>query len=206
VSTIFIILYLTIWINLLIGITLIRKKNKFADKMNKLFVNKHIQKFQYPPFKNLLKLWIAKKYIYTSLTFILLIIVPAVVIYFLLGLILLSPFLSIIQGFTVGNIISNYDKKSMIWAIIVCIFEFGYWALSGALGIYVTISILFNKISFSDSLSNCIEILFSMYWIPLILFIMGNAFLEVAGPIYWNIKGIVSLEDLSKVKYTNENT
>ncbi|MCK4561016.1 MAG: hypothetical protein KAV45_14650 [Calditrichia bacterium] len=174
--------------------------------MNKLFVKKQIQKFQYPPFKNLLNLWIAKKYMYTSLTFILIIIIPAVFIYFLLGIILFSPFLSIIQGFTVGNIISNFDKKSMIWAIIVGVFEFGYWSLSGALGIYVTISILSSEISFIDSLSNCVEILFSVYWIPLIFFIIGNAFLEVAGPVYWNIKGVISLEDLSKAQNIYENT
>lgn len=178
-----------------------RNKNKFSVRLHELFVKKQIQKFQYPPFKNLLKLWISNKYLLTSITFILIIIIPAVIIFFLLGIILVTPLLAIVQGFTVGNLIGNFKTKEMYWAIIVGMFEFGYWALSGALGIFVTLGFLYYEMSFGESLSNSVNILFSGYWIPLVICIIINAFGEVAGPIYWKIKVPISLEALSKGQY-----
>jgi len=206
VYIIFSVIYSIIWISLLIGIVLIKYKIKIAIKLHELFIKKQIQKFQYPPFKNLLKLWISNKYLLASVTFILIIIIPAVILFFLLGILLVSPLLAIIQGFTVGILIGNFKKKEMYWAVIVGMFEFGYWALSGALGISVTFGYLFNGISFSDSLSNCINNIFSEYWIPLIICIIGNAFGEVAGPIYLNIKSPISLTTLSQGININENT
>jgi len=204
--TIFIILYSIIWVDIIIGITLIRKKNKYAEKMHKLFLNKQIQKFRYPPFKDLLKLWIAKKFLLTSITFILIIIIPVVFLYFLLGIILITPLLSIIQGLTVGILIGYFDRKHMYWAVIVGMFEFGYWALSGALGIYVATGFLLNDMSFIESLLNGVDILFSGYWIPIAICILVNAFGEVAGPIYWDMKSPISLEVLSQGTYINDDT
>ncbi len=206
VYTIFLIIYAIIWISLSVGIVLIKYENKFSKKMHDLIIKKQIRKFQYPPFKNLLKLWISNKYLLTSITFILIIIIPAVILFFLLGIFLVSPILAIVQGFTVGNIIGNFKSKEMYWAIIVGIFEFGYWALSGALGIFVTLGLLYYKMSFGESLSNSVNILFSGYWIPLVICIIINAFGEVAGPIYWKIKVPIGLEALSKGENINENT
>ncbi len=203
---IFFIVYLIIWVTLAIGIVLMRNSNKFALKMHKLFLNGQIKKFQYPPFKNLLKVWLDNKYLTTSITFIFLIIIPAVILFFFCGIILITPILSIIQGFTVGILIGNFDKKNMLWAVIVGIFEFGYWALSGALGVFITLGFLFKDISFTDSFFNGIGVLYSGYWIPLVVCVLGNAFLEVAGPIYWNMTGLISLENLSQGKYINDDT
>ena len=169
--------------------------------MHEVFIKRQIQKFQYPPFKNLLKLWIANKFFLASVTFISIIIIPAVVFFFLLGIILISPVLAVIQGFTVGNIIGDFKTKEMIWALTVGLFEFGYWALSGALGVSVSLSYLLYEKSFLVSLSNCINDLSSVYWLPLAICIVFNAFGEVAGPIYLNIKSPVSLEMLSQGKY-----
>jgi hypothetical protein len=206
VYIIFFSIYSIIWVSLFIGIILMRYRNKFSERLHEIFVKRQIQKFQYPPFKNLLKLWISNKYLITSITFIIIIIIPAVIMFFLLGILLLSPFLAIIQGFTVGNLISNFKSKEMTWAILVGIFEFGYWALSGALGISVTAEYLLFDKSFFDSLSTFVNNLYAEYWLPLIIFICCNAFGEVAGPIYFNIKSPISLTTLSKGISVNENT
>lgn len=181
-------------------------KNKFAERLHEVLIKRQVQKFQYPPFKNLLKLWVSNRFIITSITFIIIIIIPAAIMFFLLGILLLSPFLAIIQGFTVGNLISNFKSKEMVWAILVSIFEFGYWALSGALGISVTAEYLLFEKSFFSALSTFVNNLYSEYWLPLLIFICGNAFGEVAGPIYFNIKSPISLTTLSKGIPVNDNT
>ena len=198
IYTIFIILYFIIWFSLLVGIVLIKQKSKLGLKLHALFVKRQIQKFQYPPFKQLVKLWVKNKFLLSSITFIVIIIIPATVLFFLLGIMLLSPILAIVQGFTVGILIGNFGKKDMWWAVIVGMFEFGYWALSGALGIFVSFACLFDGISFFESLAGSINTILSGYWIPLIICILGNAFGEVAGPIYLNLKSPISLITLSR--------
>ena len=198
IYTIFIILYFIIWFSLLVGIVLIKQKSKLGLKLHALFVKRQIQKFQYPPFKQLVKLWVKNKFLLSSITFIVIIIIPATVLFFLLGIMLLSPILAIVQGFTVGILIGNFGKKDMWWAVIVGMFEFGYWALSGALGIFVSFACLFEGISFFESLAGSINTILSGYWIPLIICILGNAFGEVAGPIYLNLKSPISLITLSR--------
>ena len=198
VYTIFFVIYFIIWVSLLVGVDLIKRKNKKAERLYSLLVKRQIQKFQYPPFKQLVKLWLKNKYLLTSVTFIVIIIVPAVFLFFLLGVLLVSPILAIVQGFIVGILVGNFGKKEMWWAVIVGMFEFGYWALSGALGISVTLGYLFGGLTFSDSLSVCINSVIYKYWIPLIVCIFGNAFGEIAGPIYLNIKTPISLVTLSK--------
>jgi hypothetical protein len=198
IYTIFFVIYFIIWVSFLVGVVLVKRKSKLGSKLHTLLIKRQIQKFQYPPFKQLVKLWIKNKYLFTSITFIVIIIVPAVFLFFLLGIILVSPILAIVQGFVVGILIGNFGKKEMWWAAIVGMFEFGYWALSGALGISVTFACLFDHISFIESLTECINTILSGYWIPLIIFIFGNAFGEVAGPIYLDIKSPISLVTLSR--------
>jgi hypothetical protein len=204
IYTIFFVIYFIIWVSLLVGVVLVKRKSKLGSKLHTLLIKRQIQKFQYPPFKPLVKLWIKNKYLLTSITFIVIIIVPAVFLFFLLGIILVSPILAIVQGFIVGILIGNFGKKEMWWAAIVGMFEFGYWALSGALGISVTFACLFDHISFIESLTECINTILSGYWIPLIIFIFGNAFGEVAGPIYLDIKSPISLVTLSRGLNENE--
>lgn len=198
VYTIFFVIYFIIWFSLLVGVVLIKNKSKLGLKLHALFVKRQIQKFQYPPFKQLVKLWVKNKFLLTSITFIVIIIIPAAVLFFLLGIMLVSPVLAVVQGFTVGILIGNFGKKETWWALIVGMFEFGYWAFAGALGISVTFACLFDGITFIESLTGCINSILSGYWIPLIIFILGNAFGEVAGPIYFNIQTPISLVTLSK--------
>ena len=206
VLEIFVGIYFIIWFSLFIGILFMKRGSSSSKKLHEFFVDRQIKKFQYPPFKNLLNLWLSNQYIVTSLTFIFLIIIPAVFLFFILGLLLISPILALFQGFTVGILIGKLKGKEMTWALLVGIFEFGYWALSGAFGLDVTIETLFYGKSFFVSLSSCVDILAAGYWIPLVIFICGNAFGEVAGPIYFNIKSPISLSTLSKGKTVSDSS
>jgi len=193
-----IILYATIWIGTAVGMSLVRRGNKRAKRIRTWLLNNRIEQFRHPPFKNMLKLWIARKFFLTSFSFIFLIIIPAALLYFVVGIILITPILTIYQGLVVGLLIARYDRRHMVWALIVGPFEFGYWALSGALGISVTAAALFSDLSFAQSFLVAVDTFLSGYWIPIAICILVNAFGEVAGPIYWKMTGPISLEALSK--------
>lgn len=206
VITIFLVLYSILWVTLIVGMTLIRKGNKSAGRIRTWLLNKRIQQFQYPPFRTLLRLLIAKRFLPASTTFIFLIIIPVVSLFFALGMLLITPLLAIYQGFAVGLLIGRFDRKHIIWALTVGTFELGYWALSGALGMVVSTGFLFSDTSFSESFLNAVDVLFSGYWIPIVICILANALVETAGPIYWNMTGPISLEDISQGKYLNDDT
>ena len=191
----FIIIYILIWTAVLIGILLLRREYQFAIKSRNWIKQKRIVQFKYPPFNILLKLWIRKKYLLTS-TFFIIIIMFASVMYFVVGILLLTPIISIYQGFVAGILIGSLRKKDLLWAVTVGVFEFGYWALSGALGLSVILKFIFTDISFYSSLFVCYEKFLSFYWLPLAACIIINAFGETAGPIYLKIHGPISLEDL----------
>ena len=46
----------------------------------------------------------------------------------------------------------------------------------------------------------------SGYWIPLVIGILGNAFFEIAGPIFWDIKGAINLEAIVEGRDNENNT
>jgi len=194
--SILIIIYILIWTAVIIGALLLRRSNRFAIKCRNWIIEKRIQQFKYPPFNILIKLWISNKYFLTS-SFFMLIIIAAAFMYFVLGILLLTPFISICQGFAAGILIGGYHKKDLLWAVTVGIFEFGYWALSGALGLSITLRCFFTEISFTSSFLTCYENFLSSYWVPLIVCIIINAFGETAGPIYLDIQGPISLEELA---------
>jgi hypothetical protein len=194
-----IIIYILIWAAVITGVLLITKSNSFAVKGRKWILEKRIQQFKYPPFNILIKFWIKKKYLMAS-SFFMLIIIPAAVMYFILGVLLLTPIISIYQGLVAGILIGSYRKSEMLWAITIGIFEFGYWALSGALGLSVSLKFILTDISFTASLLFCFDRILTFYWIPLAICILINAFGETAGPIYLNIHGPISLEALAGIK------
>jgi len=206
VITLFLAIYILTWFSLIIGVSLVKTRNKAAQKMQALFVSKQIQKFRYPPFKNLLNLWVARKYLPATFTFITIIIIPAAFMYFSLGILLISPILAVFQGLTVGLLIADLKGKNMTWAIVVLIFEFGYWAFSGAFGMLISIQYLTTDQTFVSSFVAAMNSLTSGYWIPLVVGILGNAFLEIAGPIYWDMKGAINLEAIAEGQGFENNT
>ena len=199
VNYLLIIIYILIWAAVITGALLIRKSNSFAVKGRKWILEKRIQQFKYPPFNILIKIWIKKKYLMTS-SFFMLIIIPAAVMYFILGVLLLTPIISIYQGLVAGILIGSYRKGEMLWAVTIGIFEFGYWAFSGALGLSVTLKYILTDISFTASFLFCFGNILNFYWIPLVICILINAFGETAGPRYLNIHGPISLEALAGIK------
>jgi hypothetical protein len=198
VLAIAIVVYAVAWIALGVGVLLIRTGNRTAWRIRTWLINKRIEQFQHTPLKHLLRLWLSGRFVRTSVTFVIVIILPAVLLFFLLGLLLITPLLAIYQGLVVGFFIAHFDRRHMLWAMAVAPFELGYWALSGALGVSATAGVFFNHLSLTSSLMRTAEVLASGYWIPLVICILVNGFAEVAGPIYWNLSGPVSLETLSK--------
>ena len=196
VYLLFLIIYILIWTAVLIGVLLLRGDYQFAIKSCNWIKEKRKTQFKYPPFNILLKFWIRKKYFLTS-TFFIIIIMLASVMYFVAGILLLTPLISIYQGFVAGILIGNLHKKDLLWAVTVGIFEFGYWALSGALGLSVILKFVFTDMSFYSSLFICYEKFVSFYWMPLAVCVVINAFGETAGPIYFKIHGPISLEELA---------
>lgn len=69
---------------------------------------------------------------------------------------------------------------------------------------FFTKGVLYYDLSVYESFAKVVETFASIYWLPMIIFILGNAFLEIAGPIYWNMKGVMSLEEL--VRATEDNS
>jgi hypothetical protein len=193
-----ILVYATTWVALVVGVAFIRRGNKRAQRIRTWLLNKRIEQFRHPPFKNLLKLWMTRKYLLTSVSFMFLIITPAVLLFFLVGMFLLTPLLAVYQGLVVGFLIARYDRRHLVCGLGVGAFEFGYWAVSGALGMSLTAGIVFNGASFVQSLAFVMEELASGYWLLIVLCVVINAFGEVAGPMYWNMTGPLPLETLSK--------
>ena len=118
---------------------------------------------------------------------------------------LIMPVLAVYQGLTVGFFIAYNNRRDTAWALAVGLFETGYWSLSGALGMSVTLGVILYKLSFAQSLLNVWDQFISVYWIPVAVCIVVNAFGEVAGPIYWDIASPLSLETLSKGEPVDEN-
>lgn len=187
-----------VWIALAAGVFLVRRGSESAGRFRTWLLNKRIAQFQFPPFRVMLRLWLGRRFLATAISFLLLIIAPAVLLFFLLGICLVTPLLAVYQGFVVGLLVARYNRRNMIWALTIGLFESGYWVLAGALGMAVTVGTLFAELSFADSFVNVIRIFLSGYWIPIAVCVLINAFGEVAGPIYWKVEGPISLEALAK--------
>ena len=196
VFVLFLFLYALTWAALVIGVVLVANNFKPALLMRTWFIEKRKIMFRYPPFSILLDQWLKNNYMPAALIFLFIIIVPAIVLQFLMGMILISPLLAVYQGMTVGILIGNLNTRSTVWAAFTGLFELGYFAFAGALGMYASISWLFEGINFSDALSGSINIFSTGYWIFLAVCAAGNAFLETAGPIYWNMQGPITLSEL----------
>jgi hypothetical protein len=196
--------YALIWLATLVGTALIRSRNRRALRARIWLINKRIEQFQHPPFKNLLTLWIAGKFFRTSAWFGLLVALPAAALFFLLGLLLVTPLLSLYQGLVVGLLIARYDRRHMCWAMAVAPFEFGYWALSGGLGISVPAGMLIDHVSFTESFLVAVDGLASGYGVVILLCMLINVLVEVAGPIFWRMGGPISLETLRRGEPVDE--
>ncbi len=196
VFVLFLFLYALTWASLMIGVLFVANNFKPALLMRGWFIEKRKMMFRYPPFSFLLDQWLKNNYIPTVLIFAFAIILPAIILQILMGMILISPLLAVYQGMTVGILIGNLNAHSTIWATVTGIFELGYFALAGAWGMYISISWLFGGVAFSEAfireLRNYVLRLLDVFAVCA----AGNALLETAGPIYWNMRGPISLSEL----------
>lgn len=193
---IFIFLYGLAWISLAAGQIFIRTGNELAISIKKFAWNARIEQFKYPPFSLLVKLWTRKRYIPTSVLFFA-IMFTADLLFFFVGVFLLVPVLTIVQGGIKGILWGEANRKNTTWLLAVCAFEFGHFAFAGSLGLLISYTALLTDVSLTQSILIGYKTLAAGYWLPIVLCIIGNSILDVAGPIYWGMKGAMGLDVLS---------
>jgi len=197
----FINLYLIYWFCLLIGMLVVRSGSRIGKRLEVFSWNSKIKSWQKPPFSYLFKVWEDKKYIRTSLL-IIAINFSMVVIQFAGGFLLISPLIALIVGFQVGVILGQGDRKTIFpYGIGVLVFEFGAFASAGGIGMTIGEYWLLSSIPFTEAFQAVAgQILGGYILIPLGC-LLANGFIEAAGPIYFNVKGIPGVEAARKQLY-----
>lgn len=160
-----------------------------------------IKKFQYFPFRTLLRLWRERKFIRTSIAIAVVNSTMAIAC-FLFGLCLIAPLIAAFQGLAVGVLMGKSDWRNTVWAGGVLVFEFGAFAMSGAFGMTAAIHILSGG-GIEETIIQITEVLPGGYLLFPVMALLGNGFLESAGPIFWRMKGALDLEDLWRGEVQN---
>jgi len=189
-------MYIIAWISFIIGVIFIKSHTFIAKKFERFIWNSRIEKMQLNPFKMIFKLYEQKNYIFILLL-IILINSSMVLVQFISGFIFLSFILIIYQGFFIGSLIAQADKKTVIFSLIVLIFELGAFAFSGGLGIYIGIEWIINKKIFMEII---IENIKSGYiFIPIICLLL-NGIIEASG-IFFGIEGVPGVKAVKEKLY-----
>ncbi|MCW8965330.1 MAG: hypothetical protein OQK82_01385 [Candidatus Pacearchaeota archaeon] len=108
----------------------------------------------------------------------------------LFGFILFSVIIITIIGFNAGALIAQADKKTIIFSIIVLIFELGAFSTSAGIGFYIGIEWIYNGKLFFQIFSR----IFNEGWflIPLLSLFLNGVF-EASG-IFFNIEGVPGIK------------
>ena len=164
--------------------------------MEKKIWNARIDKMQKFPFKNIMELY-AKKNYFLILVLVILINSTMVIFQFLIGLVLLSPFLVILQGTMIGMLLSQADKKTVIFSLVVLPFELGAFSCSAALGFSVGINWIFLG---SNLISSIRDLTLSLFFIIPIICLFLNGVIEASG-IFFDIEGVPGIKAVKNKLY-----
>lgn len=190
-----IVCYILIWIAFFIGYRFVSIKNGASMKFKKYLWNSRIDKMQYPPFT-----WVMKLAEKRNPIIILLVIVinsSMVITEMLLGLLMVGPLFLLLQGFMVGALIAQADKKTQIFSFIVLIFELGSFATSCGLGLYLVAALLFNGVPILENVDVLIGS--GLLWIPVVLLILNGLF-EGSGVLF-GIEGVPGIRAVREKLY-----
>ncbi|HDR88365.1 MAG TPA: hypothetical protein ENN63_01885 [Bacteroidetes bacterium] len=182
---IMVLMYLACWFSFIIGYLFIRSGSRSARKLEKFVWNSRIRKFQIQPFREILRLYEQKIFL---LLFLLVIGINFTMVIFqaIAGLILIAPVIVLYQGFFVGLLIAQADRKTALFSLFVLIFELGAFSTAGAIGLSTGIDWIFMKVSFTDSIKNVIAQ--GNYFIPIICLFLNGLF-EASG-VFLGIEGV----------------
>lgn len=189
------IMYLLQWIIFIIGYMFIRSNSKLSSRLEKYIWNTRIDAMQKYPLKLFMDAYSEKNY-FKSMIFVITTNIGMVIVQLISGLVLLSPLIVIYQGFMMGAIVAQGDKKTKIFSYVVCIFELGEFAFAGGLSLYVGVSWIFNS-NFHNALTLIVDS--GLYLLPLLCLIL-NGVIEAAG-VFLDIEGIPGVKAVKEKLY-----
>ena len=196
----FSILYGVYWGCLLAGLIIVRSGTKIGKKLEKFTWNSRIRLWHKQPMYEYLFTAMEEKRYFVASLLVILFNLPMVIFQFITGLILLSPLVAGYAGTLVGLIIGQGKGKTFfVYSVFTLIFEFGAFAVAGAIGMMIGESWLLSDIQFLDSFGKVIGQI-SLYALLPLGCLLLNGLLEATGP-FFGIDGVPGIEAYRKQLY-----
>jgi hypothetical protein len=187
--------YALIWIAFVSGYCLISQKSEPSKRFEKFLWNSRIEKMQYPPFTRIMKL--AERRNPVIGLWVIITNAGMVLVELLLGILIVGPIFLSIQGFMVGALIAQADKKTKVFSVFVLVFEFGAFASACGIGLILTYNQLMHSTSIIQGFKEMNET--GIIWIPIILLILNGIF-EGSG-VFFNIEGVPGIKAVREKIY-----
>ncbi len=139
--------------------------------------------YRLPQFRYLFGVMEDRRYVAVSLL-VMVFNLPMVVVQCLAGFVLLSPLPAVGTGGFAGSIIGpGRGRRFFMYAAVAAVFEFGAFAISGALGMMVGVSWLLQGAGFVEAVVMVVNNTGGYTLLP-VLFLAANGLLEAAGPCF----------------------
>lgn len=176
-----------------------RGKRKFAIIAVQLY-NARINRMQSVPYRHLREALEQKQLLQAAL-YIAAINFGMLVLQFLLGLILLAPFLAGLNGQISGYILSWGDDQYVYpYGLLQAFLQFSAFATAASAGMMIGMGWLYYELSFQASLFHAPVQTVAVLCVSLLLLLFG-AVAEAAGPIYWGVEGVPSQDAIRRKVY-----
>lgn len=184
------------WLALIAGFSFIRRKSDLSMKLERLIWNSRVDRFQKRPFNFIVELCETRRYLLLVISVIVLNL-SMVLLMFALGIIMISPLIILVLGFSSGALLAQADKKTLLFAVGVMIFELGAFSSSAGIGFYLGVKWLLLKYP----LAELSQEIFSggSLLLPISCLIM-NGFFEGIG-IYLGIEGVPGIKAYKEKLY-----
>lgn len=176
-----------------------RGKRKFAIIAVQLY-NARIKRMQSVPYRRLREA-LEQKQLLRAVLYIAAINFGMLVMQFLLGLILLSPFLAGLNGQINGYILSWGDDRYVYpYGLLQSFLQFSAFSTAAGAGMMIGMGWLYYELSFQTALFLAPSRTVALLCVSLLLLFSG-AVIEAAGPIHWGIEGIPSQDAIRRKVY-----
>lgn len=193
----FVLIYLVYWVFGSWGFYVAHKRQIRYRRLARQLYNARIDKLQRTPFSALVKSMEQKEYARAVLG-IMAVNLNTVVLQFVLGVFLLAPFWAGFAGTVTGMVHAFGTKRTIFpYAVLKMIFAFAAFSVGGTLGMIIGVDWIFGEIEILQALQGNLPLLFPGFMIAL-LFLLLHGLIEAAGPIFFEIESIPSLEAVRK--------
>ncbi len=196
----FVLIYFVYWIFGTWGFYVVRKRQIRYQRLARQLYNARIDKLRRSPSSALVKAMEQKEYVKAVLG-IMAINFNTVVLQFVLGVFLLAPFWAGFAGTVTGMVHAFGEKRTLFpYAVANMIFAFAAFSVGGSVGMIVGVDWMFGEMEIIQALQGNLPLIFSGLLISLIL-LMLNGLIEAAGPIFFEIHSVPSLEAVRKQEH-----